>query len=516
MTTNVTLLGGSGMHGFETFKLLWSRRSGLRLKLLLRPRPATKERFGPYIAEARPGELEVVWGDATEYTDMQAAIRGADYVLDAMALISPTADYYPERSREVNAVGIANVVRAIGEEPDGNARVKLAYTGTVAMTGERQPPIHWGRVGDPLKPSLFDYYAVTKIAGERLVVESDIEHWASLRVTGIMPGEYKGFFDRPDPLAFHMPLGSCLENVTSRDAGIGLANVIDIADDSDFWRGIYNMGGGPGMRARALEFVTAGYGTFGIEDITRVAERNWFAATNFHMQYFVDSYVLDDYLHFWGDTTETWIARVAGSFPPQLKLVRWLARRIPALRRAVERRAYESNRTLLERHRNGTLHWRAHGNSKRLDAFYGGPEAFDAVPGWDEPMPAAPDPEGEPVLLDHGYDESKAVLDADDLRGAADFRGGRCHADAWAGDMFAPLAWTCAFGHEFEARPNTVLKGGHWCPECEPPDWDYKRVAARNPFLRQVVEPFWELLPDAPVTMADLDDIRAADRDDLG
>ena len=91
MTTNVTLLGGSGMLGFETFKVLWSRRSGLRLKLLLRPRPATKERFGPYIAEARPGELEVVWGDATEFTDMQAAIRGADYVLDAMALISPTA-----------------------------------------------------------------------------------------------------------------------------------------------------------------------------------------------------------------------------------------------------------------------------------------------------------------------------------------------------------------------------------------------------------------------------------------
>jgi hypothetical protein len=82
--------------------------------------------------------------------------------------------------------------------------------------------------------------------------------------------------------------------------------------------------------------------------------------------------------------------------------------------------------------------------------------------------------------------------------------------------MFVPVAWVCAFGHEFAARPNTVLKGGHWCPECTPPDWDYKRIAARNPFFKQAVEPFWDLLPDEPVTMADLDDIRGADTDDLG
>jgi len=48
------------------------------------------------------------------------------------------------------------------------------------------PPIHWGRVGDPIKPSIFDYYAVSKIASERLVIESRLEYWVSLRQTGIM------------------------------------------------------------------------------------------------------------------------------------------------------------------------------------------------------------------------------------------------------------------------------------------------------------------------------------------
>ena len=34
--------------------------------------------------------------------------------------------------------------------------------------------------------------------------------------------------------------------------------------------------------------------------------------------------------------------------------------------------------------------------------------------------------------------------------------------------------------------PNSVLKGGHWCPECAPPDWDIAPQARRSPFLAQV------------------------------
>ena len=43
------------------------------------------------------------------------------------------------------------------------------------------PPIHWGRVGDPIKPSMFDYYAVSKVAAERYVIESGLKYWVSLR-----------------------------------------------------------------------------------------------------------------------------------------------------------------------------------------------------------------------------------------------------------------------------------------------------------------------------------------------
>lgn len=57
------------------------------------------------------------------------------------------------------------------------------------------------------------------------------------------------------------------------------------------------------------------------------------------------------------------------------------------------------------------------------------------------------------------------------------------------GDLYIPLKWSCAFGHEFEATPNLVLRGGHWCPECERSKWNYAEVAKSSPFFAQVWTP---------------------------
>jgi hypothetical protein len=81
--------------------------------------------------------LKVVWGDATDYDDVLEAVRGVDWVLDAMAFISPAADYCPEIARAVNTDAIVNIVRAIEAQPDGAEHIKLIYTGTVVETGDR-------------------------------------------------------------------------------------------------------------------------------------------------------------------------------------------------------------------------------------------------------------------------------------------------------------------------------------------------------------------------------------------
>ena len=55
--------------------------------------------------------------------------------------------------------------------------------------------------------------------------------------------------------------------------------------------------------------------------------------------------------------------------------------------------------------------------------------------------------------------------------------------------MYQTLEWRCARGHEFEGKPYTILKAGHWCPDCVPPPWDFDQEARLNPYFAQVWYP---------------------------
>ncbi|NMC05705.1 MAG: NAD(P)-dependent oxidoreductase [Candidatus Lokiarchaeota archaeon] len=495
----VLLLGASGSMGFAAFKELWNRRdsAGKRrydVVLLQRPSKGNKAMFAPYERECGITSIEgrgivegngfkIVWGDATNYDDVVEAVHDVDWVLCPMAFISPAADRNPEQAKAVNTTAIEHVVRAIEAEPDGAEHIRFIYTGTVAATGDRLPPIHHGRIGDPLKPSAFDFYATTKIRGEWAVLESKIKHWASLRQTFIMIPD---ILSLQDPIMFHQPINTRMENNTMRDAGRGLVNCLDIPDDSDFWRRAYNMAGGPRCRAVFLNFMKITYDMLGM-DYRRVMERKWFALRNFHLQYYDDSCVLNDYIHNWGDGTDEYVAMMKNALPLSLKVVAALNKAFPPFRHLVERQTYKRLKALAERP-DGTLGWYNDRNDLRIAAFYGSYEAFEKIPGWDVDMPyMSPDPPH--VTLDHGYDEAKAKLDLDDLRGAAKFRGGECKAASWSGDMYETLQWTCAFGHEFSAKPYTILKAGHWCPACLAPPWNYDEIAKKNPFFAQAWYP---------------------------
>ena len=194
----VALFGASGTMGYQAFKELWKRKEDYDIVLLVLPSEKDLGLFKRYELEAGVPTIssrgvaegdgfKIVWGDATQYADVKETITGVDWVLNAIAYISPQADYRPQVAQAVNVDAIKNIIKAIESQPDGAERIRYIHTGTVAKTGNRPKGIHMGRVGDPLKPSVFDFYAVTKITGERAVLESEIKHWASLRMTFIMP-----------------------------------------------------------------------------------------------------------------------------------------------------------------------------------------------------------------------------------------------------------------------------------------------------------------------------------------
>ncbi len=485
--------------GHEAFKELWGKRDRYDIVLLLRPSEKNKCLFQKYEQEVgiRPipgkgvterGGFKIVWGDAANYADVEEAIRGVDWVLDAMAFISPQADYYPESAKACNTEGIRNIVKAIEAQPNGAEHIRLVYTGTVAETGDRLQSIHWGRVGDPLKPSIFDFYAVTKIAGERAVLDSNIKHWASLRMTYIMPVDYAEYTSLMDPIMFHQPIDSFMENVTSRDAGYGLVRCLDIPDDSDFWRRAYNMGGGPQMRCVCYDLMNKSMQINGLSGIEACAERKWFALRNFHMQYYEDSHILNQYLHYWRDSLDVYWKDLAKTMPPEMQQMAAECRKNPEMQKQMEQYTYEILRNMAENHRNGTAYWYKNRCDMRITAFFKSYETYEAIPGWGIAMPQM-QPEPAWHRLHHGYDESKERLALNDLQGAARFRGGQCLSQRWSGDMYRSLPWKCSRGHEFTGKPYTILKAGHWCPDCVPPPWNFDDEARRNPFFAQVWYP---------------------------
>jgi len=491
----VFLPGASGSMGHETFKQLWKKRDTYDIVLLQRPSKKNKELFKPYekicgiksikgrgIVEGNG--LKIVWGDATNYDDVLEACNGIDWCLCPMAFISPAADRNPKMAKAVNTTAIEYIVKAIEAQPNGAEHIKFIYTGTVAATGDRLPPIHMGRIGDPLKPSVFDFYAVTKIMGERAVLESNIKHWASLRQTFIM---IPNVFALMDPIMFHQPINSYMENNTSRDAGRGLVNCLDLSDDSDFWRRVYNMAGGPSCRIIFYDFLNKTMGLNGVGKIDEVADRKWFALRNFHMQFYEDSGVLNEYIHNWGDSIDDYMEVLAENQPGSLRFVAKLTSKSKRFKKMVQKATYNKLKKMAL-DKTGTLYWYENKKDMRITSFYKDYETFESIPDWGVDMPEM-DPNAEWKRLDHGYDESKKTLNLTDLKGAAKFRGGECLSAEWNGDLYTTLKWKCAFGHEFTAKPFTVIKAGHWCPECLAPPWNYDAIAKKNPFFAQVWYP---------------------------
>ena len=147
----------------------------------------------------------------------------------------------------------------------------------------------------------------------------------------------------------------------------------------------------------------------------------------------------------------------------------------------------------LLRNSNAPEYWKNHGMKGRVFACQGkgmtGMTSWDDV--WCEKDDYAEAQKNEFGRLDHGYDERKPDedLDLEDMRAAANFRGGECVSSSMVkGDLYTKLQWKCHDGHVFAASPYTVLKAGHWGPECCLPDrtWEFDILAKKIPFYAQI------------------------------
>ena len=358
----VFLTGATGSMGGEALKEMLRRRDKYDTVILARPSKVNREKLKKY--EGTPG-LSVVWGDLTVPADVEKAVEGVDAVLHPAAFIAPAADHNPPMARKCNYEGTVNIINAIKKQPGGAERIKLVSVGTVAEYGDRLPPIHYTRVGDPLKPSVGDFYAVTKMAAERAVMESGLKYWASIRQTYIAIPEP---WTLMDPILYHQPPQTAIELVTSADAGYGIVQALETPDD--FWGRVYNMGGGPQCRFVYSEYMERSFPLFGLGHFSKIMDRNWFGLRNFHCCWFEDSTVLNDYLGHWRHSYEDHLAEVERNVPWYMKLGGKIGP-APIVKMYMKRLA-------------DPLHWIQNGETEKIKAFFGSREAWANIGTWDK------------------------------------------------------------------------------------------------------------------------------------
>ena len=369
MKKTIFLTGGTGNMGWAGFQELLEKGK-FNIRLLVRDSKKNRKKLSTYASDPR---VTIIWGDLTRYEDVLRGVEGADYVLHVGGMVSPAADYYPEKTLKVNVTAAENVVKAILAQPNAS-EIRTVYIGSVAQYGDRNPPCHWGGADEPQIPAKYDMYALSKIRSEEIFAKAGLARWVSLRQSGIL---YPGILSVVNPTAFHVPMRGVLEWATIEDSGRLLAQVCEDWVPEDFWNKAYNISSGGQYRMTNYEFMTRMLRALGLPGPEKVFEPQWFALKNFHGMWYTDADRLDEILHFRSYTPVDEYFSAMKSKLPWFYSLAFLA---PAWAVKAFMKPYAFEKGM------GTQWW-VENDPDKFEAYYGTREAYDAIRSWDDVRP---------------------------------------------------------------------------------------------------------------------------------
>ncbi len=479
----IAMTGVSGNMGAEALLQVMELGFVEQVRVLLTPK-RKNDKLARRLSARYGDRLGIVRGWLSDAAACAKLVENADLVINMAAVIPPASDKDPRASYLCNQLGTMRLADAVAAMP---VQAKFIHTSTVALYGNRTLAHPWGRPGDPLLPSVFDYYAMHKLIAERYVLESEVKNRAVLRQTAML---YDGivFSNISDGLLYHTTLNGPLEWVTARDSGRLIKNIVVAEHEGaagGFWNKVYDITGGAANRCTGYDTFFNGFSLMGGSPKAYFTP-DMCQTRNFHGLWYAED-TLQRMFHYQSESVQDFWKGVGERY----RFFR-LAKAVPSF--LIKRLLFDR----LARDENAPARWIRDGDIAKVTAAYGGMEqALSLAKKWDafkvEDAAAHGAREEQPLkacrdkLLCHGYDESKPQEEwsLDDMRGAAEYRGGKCLSKEYGG-AYSKLLWQCGEGHTFTAAPYTVLKGGHWCPFCQPQPWIYDKLAKKSPYYAQV------------------------------
>ncbi len=306
----ILLTGASGSVGFRVFEELLSHQDEFNLTLFLRKSKKNINMFKPYF-----GEVIIKWGNLENYDDVLKAVEGNDIVIHLAAIIPPKSEENAERTRLVNVEGTRNIINAMLEQEN---KPKIIYTSSIAIYGDRikNPYI---KITDPLDKRPEDVYTETKIAAEKIIIDSGLDYiiFRLSYCTSTLGLKFK-------PLMFEMPLDTAIEIIDARDLGLACINSLK---NGIAWRRIFNIGGGQSCQTTFREYLNEMFKIMGLgrDFLPETA----FAKNGFHCGYY-DTREEQSLLNFQRHDLNDWYSEVRkwiGYKRYLFTLVRWFAKK---------------------------------------------------------------------------------------------------------------------------------------------------------------------------------------------
>ena len=486
----VTIFGGSGNMGRAVVREIMNEDYIEELRIFIHHKKKSKPLFK--ILKKAKVHYVIVEGSNSHPDDVRKAVEGVDIVLNLAAVIPPLSDQNPKAAIEANEVGpkvLTDVIASLDKQP------KLIHISTMGIYGDRNYKHPFGEVGDPLMLSPFDIYSLTKMRGEYTVLESDVKCWTVIRQTAMLYDELMSK-NVSDGLLFHTCFNCFLEWVTSHDSGVLLRNILrrenkNELNDNNFWKHIFNLGGGKKNQITGYDTFDLGFKMIGAST-EQFFDTNYNAARNFHGEWFSDGQKLNDLFDYQSEDVAGFWKRVGKKH--------WYFKFAVILPKKLLKK-FVINRLLKDP--NCPYYWHSSGDTARVLAYYGSYDKFDAIPKKWKDFPVVckgVTPDGDKIdyeafrnnvtRLDHFFDIDKdySKISVDDLKRYAEARGGKLISKEFKdGDIYSKVEWENSDEERFFARPFSVLFGGHWFNKSyQEYCWDFDRLARKDKLLAQV------------------------------